>query len=137
MDDRNKIYKHAIKEAIELITAMLDMGFIDKYGKWTDAGRDYTERHFNRRFIYFINYSQRSRIDFTRNYDSLYNYLKENGTIWLCESESGLSDWGWKGISSFNPNYSLHLIEDTAKLMGIDVGRNVLETFDDDDMLDI
>jgi hypothetical protein len=136
MDDRDKIYKHAIKAAIELITAMLDMGFIDKYGKWTDAGRDYTERHFQRRFMYFINYSMRSRVHFTRDYESLYNYLKENGTIWLCESESGLG-WNWKGISSFNPNYSLSLIEGTAKLMGIDIGKNTLETFDDDDMLDI
>ena len=74
-----KIYKHAIKTAIELITVMHNMGFIDKYGKWTDAGRDYTEQHFDRRFMYFINYSMRSRVDFTRNYESLYNYLKENG----------------------------------------------------------
>ena len=135
--DRNKIYTQALDAAIELIAGMLNIGFIDKYGKWTDAGRNYTEQHFHRRFMYFINYSMRSRVDFTRNYESLYNYLKENGTIWLCESESGLRDWDWKGISSFNPNYSLSNIENTARLMGIETGRNTLETFDDDDMLDI
>ena len=95
MDNRKTIYRRAVKAGADLITALLNKGFIDEYGNWLEEGKVFTGDRFLSRWSKFIN---RDTVNIS-NYDRAYRFCEQGDCLWLRNGRR----WGWEHISKFNP----------------------------------
>lgn len=127
----NEEKEQATEYTIKLITKLLQMNFIDMDGDWTRLGRDHTSRCINSRFFQFTH----SKWDNMEDPESLRFHLLDGDCIWLCDTED---EWSWCSINE--PGNTLErwidLVNITSDKLQISL-KPELETFDDDDMLDI
>jgi hypothetical protein len=127
------------KLGAELLTGLVDKNFIDPHGKWTQTGNAFTDMHISRQFYDFAYHTQRQN-NFT-DYENAYRYCYDQKGLWLCRPGNDSYGWDWyrllpDGSTSFN-TYKGY-IENTARILEVNLNNIAdLETFDEDDMLDI
>ena len=127
----NEEKKRAAEYTVKLITKLMDKKFVDTGGAWTRAGRDHTGRCFNSRFLQFT----QSQWDNMEDPASLMTYLLNGYNIWLYDI--GMGEWAWCNINEpVTLDRWITTVNTTCDKLQISLGPD-LETFDEDDLLDI